>query len=1183
MKLPRGRRRIALLLAGALPLLADDKNLEQLHHRTGEKLLSLNHGDELLEVPSRVAAAATTMAATTITEEDENDYIPFSAVEAMHDDGFRIPPLPKMMALEEEEDGSPEVRPESSDDKVGGSTSKESNADTTAKKRVDEPTRTNTTTLATAPDPPEQNHEGGLVDSISNEAATPSSEAGILLDKVTSVVEHILERVVSSSLSSFQTPTEGETAGTKESLTSNDPERDEASSVGEMLDLVEEVPPIPSARQPENATASSDEDYENAAETKTNETLGLAESEGETMGTTVNGTLEESYNKTNTSNNSDETALSDGEKPLVQPETQNKNETINATKQQAEDDEENMTGRVAVDYASKSAGALILERSNTIKGTSNLLNGDKDRYAIAPCEDKKFVVIGLSEDILVKQIVLANYERFSSPVKDFQVMGSQTMGKFVDLGTFSALAGNGEQTFDLVEPAWARYLKFKFLSHHGSEYYCTLTQIKVHGSTMLQGFHEQWEDSEQEEGNNSPMVDEPLATTNEAPQSDSSGNSSKNTPLADEKTGSHVVGEAEEETNATPKVQGGTLDTVTSVLFSKGPSGSSGAIPDCAAGRGCDNHGSGILTGLERFRARETLDGMLHGTLIDAKNDELFRTIFDLIPQSLGSALPVESLNSPGRKNECDVRMLSQLTTSAVQSLSWTSHVADAAKALLVNEISSTIGTPKMSDTVEDLVRRVKATVEGRGVDVQTEALSQPKQGRVGDSHNTSANDIQESSEGKENIVVLEENQDIEKNQEEVKTDEVHTTETMQSHQKTHPVSKETTEAIAEDVPSSSTQEKMREQETETPLADTTRAIDLTLAKMLERLPNADCLTGLDYAEFKAKILASRKASSGGSGTTHGGGEKEPIFKKLTDEIKLLQTSLSVHDQFTKASVSCYQRVLLELVADMELMRRGQEVRMLRLEEDMLRRNTSLLSKLSSFTLAWLSFCLASTRWVCNVVIGFPAITFDAVLSMFQHTTTIFMSTGHKSRFTQMTRPLMNRLHDVAAAAFGIEDGLDGSSDRVEQLRWVIPMFPAIAVLILCRLMMTFTRTRSTTDLKAKPVRLGKVSSAKNKVGNMMSPIAKRSREITGKVEDTVPARVDDECQPRVNLISPIARKMRDAAEGKVEDDVPPIVDDESQSCGTSLVVSSFEESNSPCVTAPDGQNYGRQINATKK
>jgi len=44
-----------------------------------------------------------------------------------------------------------------------------------------------------------------------------------------------------------------------------------------------------------------------------------------------------------------------------------------------------------------------------MKGASNLLVGDKNKYDITPCStDKKFVVISLLEDILVKQIKMSN-------------------------------------------------------------------------------------------------------------------------------------------------------------------------------------------------------------------------------------------------------------------------------------------------------------------------------------------------------------------------------------------------------------------------------------------------------------------------------------------------------------------------------------------------------------------------------------------------------------------------------------------------------------------------------------------------------------------------------------------------------------------------------------------------------
>lgn len=151
-----------------------------------------------------------------------------------------------------------------------------------------------------------------------------------------------------------------------------------------------------------------------------------------------------------------------------------------------DDDEDERPPQILVDYAAKVSGGQILKKSPTLKGTSNLLTGDMDRYAIAPCQDKKYVVIGLSEDILVKIIQLANYERYSSHVKEFQVLASQEYptqnnDQWTDLGTYTALSKSGEQSFELKEPTWARYLKFKFLSHYGVEHYCTVSQTKVHG------------------------------------------------------------------------------------------------------------------------------------------------------------------------------------------------------------------------------------------------------------------------------------------------------------------------------------------------------------------------------------------------------------------------------------------------------------------------------------------------------------------------------------------------------------------------------------------------------------------------------------------------------------------------------------------------------------------------------
>lgn len=144
-----------------------------------------------------------------------------------------------------------------------------------------------------------------------------------------------------------------------------------------------------------------------------------------------------------------------------------------------------------INYASMDAGALILETSASSSGFQNLLLDDKDKYGITPCAEKKMVVIGLSEDILAREIVLAQYEKYSSGVREFRVSGARVFPtqEWSDLGTFEAKYGEGEQSFSL-EAKWVRYVKVRFMSHYGNEYSCTLSQIKVHGITMTENFHE---------------------------------------------------------------------------------------------------------------------------------------------------------------------------------------------------------------------------------------------------------------------------------------------------------------------------------------------------------------------------------------------------------------------------------------------------------------------------------------------------------------------------------------------------------------------------------------------------------------------------------------------------------------------------------------------------------------------
>ena len=138
--------------------------------------------------------------------------------------------------------------------------------------------------------------------------------------------------------------------------------------------------------------------------------------------------------------------------------------------------------------------------------------------------------------------------------------------------------------------------------------------------------------------------------------------------------------------------------------------------------------------------------------------------------------------------------------------------------------------------------------------------------------------------------------------------------------------------------------------------------IEQSLAKLLENLPSAECLSKLDFAQFKLKAVSARKANgASGASASSSSTPMEPIFKKLTDEIKHLQASLSVHDQFTKVSVACYQSIMTDLMLEMEKRRANHEDRLLNLEKELLSSRGPSLWKIIRFYFALLHTLLS---WV---------------------------------------------------------------------------------------------------------------------------------------------------------------------------------------------------------------------------
>ncbi|KAK4985771.1 hypothetical protein LTR66_007719 [Elasticomyces elasticus] len=185
-------------------------------------------------------------------------------------------------------------------------------------------------------------------------------------------------------------------------------------------------------------------------------------------------------------------------------------------------------------YASFDCAANVLKSNPECKSVSSILVENKDSYMLNICSaSNKFFIVELCADILIDTVVLANYEFFSSMFRTFRLSVSDRypvkLDRWKQLGVFEARNSREVQAFLVEQPLiWARYLRIEFLTHYGNEYYCPVSLLRVHGTTMMEEFRYQEEaargelDADEDEeasqtGLSTPIVSsrEPLMATDE--------------------------------------------------------------------------------------------------------------------------------------------------------------------------------------------------------------------------------------------------------------------------------------------------------------------------------------------------------------------------------------------------------------------------------------------------------------------------------------------------------------------------------------------------------------------------------------------------------------------------------------------------------------------------------------------
>jgi len=148
-------------------------------------------------------------------------------------------------------------------------------------------------------------------------------------------------------------------------------------------------------------------------------------------------------------------------------------------------------------FASFDCAATIVKTNSEAKGATSILFENKDSYLLNPCSaPNKFVIIELCQDILVDSVVMGNFEFFSSTFKKIQISVSETFpvpqNGWKILGQFDARDVRDFQTFAIENPMiWAKYFRIEILEHYGSEFYCPLSVVRVHGRTMMQEYKQE--------------------------------------------------------------------------------------------------------------------------------------------------------------------------------------------------------------------------------------------------------------------------------------------------------------------------------------------------------------------------------------------------------------------------------------------------------------------------------------------------------------------------------------------------------------------------------------------------------------------------------------------------------------------------------------------------------------------
>ena len=153
------------------------------------------------------------------------------------------------------------------------------------------------------------------------------------------------------------------------------------------------------------------------------------------------------------------------------------------------------SAKLLVDHANSQAGGKIVAHSDGLRGVSDILAVDGNRYLLSLCANHVWFTVRLADEIFVEKIGLIATELFASTFRHIQILGSRQYptNEWRVLGEIETNPMETQEWFDLsaasqCSKCYVKYLKLRVLTHHALEGYgnCALTRLQVFGSTVLQ-------------------------------------------------------------------------------------------------------------------------------------------------------------------------------------------------------------------------------------------------------------------------------------------------------------------------------------------------------------------------------------------------------------------------------------------------------------------------------------------------------------------------------------------------------------------------------------------------------------------------------------------------------------------------------------------------------------------------